>query len=174
MAGNSGGKDTSSGERNMEVDEDSGDKSTVFIVDSFLCDVIKGISTKASNEELISLIESEIDEDVIENGWRKLFSHFNSDMDEARKKEVINISRTTKIMIRDIVNHFSRTDNSGNFDIFVRWGWTAVTLGARWPLLCHPFVLNIGKTWPSHGPNMVHFKSDVSSVKKLKKFKNAF
>ena len=51
---------------------------------------------------------------------------------------------------------------------------TAVTLGARWPLLCHPFVLNIGKTWPSHGPNMVHFKSDVSSVKKLKKFKNAF
>ena len=55
-----------------------------------------------------------------------------------------------------------------------RWGWTVVTLGARWPLLCHPFVLNIGKTWPSHGPNMVHFKSDVSSVKKLKKFKNAF
>ena len=22
-----------------------------------------------------------------------------------------------------------------------RWGWTAVTLGARWPLLCPPFVL---------------------------------
>ena len=34
---------------------------------------------------------------------------------------------------------------------------TAVTLGARWPLLCHPFVLYIGKTWPSHGPNMAHF-----------------
>ena len=49
-----------------------------------------------------------------------------------------------------------------------------VALGARWPLLCHPFVLNIGKTWPSHGPNMVHFKSDVSSVKKLQKFKTHF
>ena len=55
-----------------------------------------------------------------------------------------------------------------------RWGWTAVTLGARWPLLCHPFVLYIGKTWPSHGPNMAHFKSDVISVKNFKKFKNEF
>ena len=49
-----------------------------------------------------------------------------------------------------------------------------VTLGARWPLLCHPFVLYIGKTWPSHGPNMAHFKSDVISVKNFKKFKNEF
>ena len=54
------------------------------------------------------------------------------------------------------------------------WGWTVVTLGARWPLLCHPFVLYIGKTWPSHGPNMAHFKSDVISVKNFKKFKNEF
>ena len=55
-----------------------------------------------------------------------------------------------------------------------RWGWTVVTLGPRWPLLSHPFVLYIGKTWPSHGPNMAHFKSDVISVKNFKKFKNAF
>ena len=48
-----------------------------------------------------------------------------------------------------------------------------VTLGARWPLLCHPFVLYIGKTWPSHGPNMVHFKSDVISVKNFKKLKKS-
>merc|ERR1712112_144072 len=51
---------------------------------------------------------------------------------------------------------------------------TAVTLGARWPLLCHPFVLYIGKTWPSHGPNMAHFKSDVISVKNLKNLKTQF
>ena len=51
---------------------------------------------------------------------------------------------------------------------------TAVTLGPRWPLLSHPFVLYIGKTWPSHGPNMAHFKSDVISVKNFKKFKNEF
>ena len=37
-----------------------------------------------------------------------------------------------------------------------------------------PFVLYIGKTCTSHGPNMVHFKSDVISVKKFKKLKNAF
>ena len=30
-----------------------------------------------------------------------------------------------------------------------------VTLRARWPLLCPPFFLYIGKTWTSNGPNMV-------------------
>merc|ERR1711954_458018 len=49
-----------------------------------------------------------------------------------------------------------------------------VTLGARLPLLCHPFVLCIGKSGPSHGPNMVHFKSDVISVKNFKKLKTHF
>ena len=33
-----------------------------------------------------------------------------------------------------------------------RWGWTVVTLGARWPLLCPPFVLYIGLSWSKHGP----------------------
>merc|ERR1712112_645895 len=51
---------------------------------------------------------------------------------------------------------------------------TAGTLGPRWPLLSHPFVFYIGKTWPSHGPNMAPFKSDVISVKNFKKIKNKF
>ena len=51
---------------------------------------------------------------------------------------------------------------------------TVVTLGARWPLLCHPFLLYIGKTCPFHGPNMARFKTDVISVKNFKNFKNAF
>merc|ERR1712112_473360 len=72
---------------------------------------------------------------------------------------------------------------------------TAVTLGARWPLLCHPFVLCIGKTWPSSnlmsflskiklglfelipeisaqyllwGPSMLHLKSDGITFKTIK------
>ena len=39
-----------------------------------------------------------------------------------------------------------------------------VTLGARLPLLGPPFVLYIGKTWPSYGPNMVHLKSDIMKI----------
>ena len=36
-----------------------------------------------------------------------------------------------------------------------------VTLWARSNLLEPPFVLQMGKTWPSYGPNMVSLKSDV-------------
>ena len=46
--------------------------------------------------------------------------------------------------------------------------WTVVTLGARWPLLSPPFVLYIGKTWTSHGPNMVQFNFQVISAKNFK------
>ena len=45
-----------------------------------------------------------------------------------------------------------------------------VALGARWPLLCPPFVLYIGKTWTSHGPNLVQLTFQVISAKKIKKF----
>ena len=39
-----------------------------------------------------------------------------------------------------------------------------VTLLARLPLLEPPFVLYIGKSWPSHDPNMVHLKSNVMKI----------
>ena len=39
-----------------------------------------------------------------------------------------------------------------------------VTLWARLPLLKPPFVLQICKTCPSYGPNMVNFKSDVIKI----------
>ena len=52
--------------------------------------------------------------------------------------------------------------------------WTVVTLGARWPLLSPPFVLYIGKTWTSHGPNMVQFNFQVISAKNFKIKKKPF
>ena len=39
-----------------------------------------------------------------------------------------------------------------------------VTLCARYPLLEPFLVLQIGKTWPSYVPNMVHLKSDVMKI----------
>ena len=39
-----------------------------------------------------------------------------------------------------------------------------VTLCARYPLLEPFLVLQIGKTWPLYGPNMVHLKSDVMKI----------
>ena len=39
-----------------------------------------------------------------------------------------------------------------------------VTLWARSPLLESSFVLQIGKTWPSYGPNMAHLKSNVMKI----------
>ena len=36
-----------------------------------------------------------------------------------------------------------------------------VTLWARLPLLEPLFVLQIRKTWPSYGLNMVHLKTDI-------------
>ena len=38
------------------------------------------------------------------------------------------------------------------------------TLWAMLPLLEPPFVLHIGKAWPSYGPNMVHLESDVMKI----------
>ena len=51
---------------------------------------------------------------------------------------------------------------------------TVVTLGARWPLLCPPFGLDIGKTWTSHGLNIVQLNFQVISAKTLKNFENPF
>ena len=51
---------------------------------------------------------------------------------------------------------------------------TPVTLGARWPLLCPPFGLDIGKTWTSHGLNIVQLNFQVISAKTLKKFKKIY
>ena len=39
-----------------------------------------------------------------------------------------------------------------------------VTLCARYHLLESFLVLQIGKTWPLYGPNMVHLKSDVMKI----------
>ena len=39
-----------------------------------------------------------------------------------------------------------------------------VILWARLPLLEPPFVLYVGKTWPTYGPNMVHLKSDDMKI----------
>ena len=39
-----------------------------------------------------------------------------------------------------------------------------VTLWVRLPLLKPPFVLKIGKTMPTYGPNMIQLKSGVMKI----------
>ena len=39
-----------------------------------------------------------------------------------------------------------------------------VALWARLPLIDLPFILQISKSRPSYGPNMVHLKSDIMKI----------
>ena len=74
-----------------------------LIVNGLLCDILKATGSITSRDELVSLIERDISDEKINVAWRELFEHFNTVMDG--KKQLINISRTVKLKVRDMVDH---------------------------------------------------------------------
>ena len=91
------------------------------ICDGVLCSILHAMSGSASpnREEFMSVIERECDENELTVAWKKLFTHFNEAICDTEKKPIIDIvRRTTKKIIRDIVEQLIKVDKTVSSQLF--------------------------------------------------------
>jgi len=66
---------------------------TSIILDGLLCSILKALSRKCKQSELVDLVAKSVPEDEVKSSWKKLFSYYYEAMDIVRKKKIIDIER---------------------------------------------------------------------------------